>query len=386
MPLARHDTMHYKITMKSSWLAIALLCFSAQARASEISGFETTPPTDQGLTLQCWAVSSTARLDFAASRQAGHLLKLSPKYTVYSKTRDEVVRFILSWGQAGKFPQYDGALCETCETEKIYYEQGGIYADAVEAAKAYGVIPEAAYSGFPHKDERLFRRLNELIAWYDHHARHFDFRSAQLREQVEHDVTEILDHFLGRPPGHFDFEGKTFTPKSFFREYLPGWEQAGALELNYDPAAATEGEIVVPAYDDIPYIGYLTRHAERIVRVIDESLKAGEPVLVQYKVIDEDHTQQLGSIGFASHGLAPQTPATLAWNDAAVLDHYVLAVGAQWSASGTLERILIKNTWGLSVRENGGYHWIEPDYFPWLEAVEISPAMVPRLRALSLIP
>ncbi|MGZ3686973.1 MAG: hypothetical protein ACXVBW_01650, partial [Bdellovibrionota bacterium] len=96
--------------------------------ASVITSILTTPVTDQQMTLQCWAVSSTARLDVDSSQTAGFELKLSPRFTYYTKTRDEVIYKILHH----QFSLYDGSLCETCAPEKIYYEQGGIFADAVE--------------------------------------------------------------------------------------------------------------------------------------------------------------------------------------------------------------------------------------------------------------
>ncbi|MBI3542727.1 MAG: hypothetical protein HY075_05565, partial [Deltaproteobacteria bacterium] len=147
---------------------------SASAAPREIV-IPTTPPTDQADTLQCWAVSATARLDVEASRAAGAPVKLSAKYAVYAKTRAEVVALVL----ARKLKLAYGQLCETCKPEPVYYEQGGIYPDAVQAAKRYGVVPEEAYPGFPEKDEELFRSLNRLLGGYAEHRERLERPDAE---------------------------------------------------------------------------------------------------------------------------------------------------------------------------------------------------------------
>lgn len=350
------------------------------ARPDGAGPLHMTPVTDQGDTLQCWAVTATARMDVDASARAGRLLKLSPRFTVYAKTRAEVIDLILG----AKFKTYRGQLSEGGPFENIYYEQGGVFADAVEAVKLYGAVPEEAYPGFPKKDEGLFRDLNDVIRDYARKAKagQVDFADPAVREEVEREVTAVMNRRWGKPPASFEYQGRTFDPKSFLAEYLPDWQNPDAIELNYAPGNH-DLKGTTKAFDGAAYRSYKTANHGKLMRVLEESLRAGLKPILQYKVVDEEHTQHNAEIGFEVHGL--EKPAHLKWNDKNILDHYVLAAEPEWDAQGHLRRLLVKNTWDTSQRANFGFHWIEADYFSLFEAVEIHPSLEARFRQEGLL-
>lgn len=314
-------------------------------------------------------------MDVDASARAGRLIKLSARYTVYAKTRAEVIDLIIG----GKLKPYRGQLSENGPLENIYYEQGGIFADAAEAVKLYGVMPEEAYPGFPKKDEALFRELNDIIRDYDHLAKagRINFNDPAIREELEHRVTSAMNRHWGKPPETFEFDGRSYDAKSFRSEYLPTWKNPDALELNYGPGNH-EGMGTVKAFDGTAYRSYKTANHGKVMRAIEESLRAGLKPVLQYKVIDEEHTQHNGKIGFAVHGL--EKPTHVQWHDPEILDHYVQLVQGEWDSDGRLVRILVKNTWDTSPRANFGFHWIEADYFSLFEGVEVDPRLEEKFR------
>jgi hypothetical protein len=303
--------------------------------------FAITPPTDQRDTLQCWAVSATARLDAVASRTVGHDLKLSPKYIVYMKTRAEVVRQIL----AGRFE---------------HYEQGGIFPDAVEAAKQYGVMPEEAYSGFPREDAGLFRELNELIASYAGKKRP---SKARVTGQVE---KILAKHLAGKPPTTFAFEGESYTPESFFTTVMPGWDKARARELIYDrdaPRIPVRGRVT--AFNGARYQTLRTSDRARLLAALRRSLERGEPTLLLYAVVDRERTEGDGIIGFEAHGARPRRP------DKDAMEHYVLALEGRFDKRRRCAEILVKNSWDRRPGPNRGFHRIQRDYVPLITGVEL---------------
>jgi hypothetical protein len=338
-----------------------LSVLSALAAEPEII-IPTVPPSDQNDTLQCWAVAITSRYDFIAGRALGGPVKLSPRYTVYSKTLGEVTQLILS----RRMKKYRGILCETCKPELIYYEQGGVLPDAVEAAKVFGVMPIEAYPDFPREDERLFRALNALIASYAGNPDRYELPRDELRERVTNEVKAVLNAFLGEPPRAFEFRGESYTPREFFAKAMPGWEDARARELNYNrraPERPAPG--YVSTFSGERYRKYTTSDHALLFDTLKKALKRGEPVLLQYITIDEDQTHAYGTIGFKSHGISPRRPEKNA------LEHYVLAVGARFDDSGNISEILVKNTWDTKPGPRWGYQWMQPDYFPLVDAVEI---------------
>lgn len=346
--------------MIRAWVIILALAFNATAFGEIVRSHAllSTPITDQAATLQCWAVSAMARFDAEFLRSVGkskttsdlepsHLMhesellrswKLSPKFLFYSKTLNEVVEQILSL----QFEKVEAALCESCPLERVYYEQGGSWSDALVSAQRSGVMPEEVYPGFPKEDLGLFRALNLLIGKYEQASRNGEkFVWAEVMSEVE----SVMDAYLGHPPEHFVWKGKSFTPQRFFHTVLPHLRHARARELNDRRGA--------------------------VLRIIDHQLRKGRALLIQYKIIDEDHTLQRGRIGFAVNGLKPDRDLILKNRDAAgILEHYALAIGGEWNSSGQLQRILVRDTWATTPDQGFGFHWLEADYFFLIIAAE----------------
>jgi hypothetical protein len=330
-----------------------------------------TTVTDQLDTLQCWAVTATARADLDAG------FKLSARYTVYSKTKAEVIDLIT--GQA-KIKSYRGQLVENGPFENIYYEQGGVFADAVEAVRVFGAMPEEAYPGFPKKDDALFEDLNAVFK--DFAARiktgKIERGSSAVRAEVDQKVTAILNRHWGKPPERFAFRGKTFDALDIRDQFLPSWRNPQAIELNYFPGSHN-GPSVTSAFDGENFRSYKTGNHSNVMNALEASLRAGFRPVLQYKVVEESRTQRDGEIGFGVHGQTK--PAQVDWNSKDILDHYVLAIAGEWDAEGHLQRLLIKNTWDTSPSANFGFHWIEADYFSLFEAVEVPSSLEPQFRA-----
>ena len=336
-----------------------------------------TPVTDQGDTLQCWAVAITSRMDFAASQRAGFPLKLSSRYLLYAKTKAEVVYKIVS----GNFSQFDGGLCESCASEPVYYIQGGTLADAVETVKMTGIMPEVAYPGFPKQDEPLFRQLNALFKAYALNPNlPRDTASVTLK------VSQILDRNLGPPPKSFEFNGKTYTAQSYMTAFLPGWQHAGAVELNYWPGHARE-KTIEHAFNGSPYVSYWTGNQKDIIQVLKMTIEAHRSALVGSWYLEAAY--QRNEIGFHVNGVAP--PRRFNWNDPNQLDHYMLALGASHVAKDSLDnpnidRLYVKNTFGTTARDGYGFNWMEKDYFPFLLSVEINDKLTGKLTSSGLLP
>ncbi|MDE2384077.1 MAG: hypothetical protein KGO53_05610 [Alphaproteobacteria bacterium] len=333
-------------------------CFMAAGASGATLDAGQTEVTDQGDTLQCWAVAIASRLDLLASRAAGVPLKISARYLFYAKTRAEVIIRL----HAGKFEKHEEILCELCKPEAIYYEQGGVLADAVEAVTLEGAIPEAAYPGFPKEDEELFRDINRLFAEYDANP-NLPRDEASTRPRIE----AILDRHLGRPPAEFKVQGATYDARSFAAKYLANLHEANATELNYWPGTKNE-KTVEEAFDGHAFVNYWTGNQQDIFKALEISLQNHEPTLISYWYIGEAH--QRDRIGFRVNGLKP--PRRLNWDAADLLGHYVLALRLKKGANGNIKAIYVKNTFGLTRKEGYGFHWLERDYFPLISGVEIS--------------
>jgi len=87
-----------------------------------------------------------------------------------------------------------------------------------DAIQKYGIVPEESYSGRPPGEEG-----------YNHNAMYRELR--EYRDRVKKDeiwneaevvaqVKSILDKHLGKPPETFEYEGRSYTPRSFRDEFM----------------------------------------------------------------------------------------------------------------------------------------------------------------------
>jgi hypothetical protein len=324
-----------------------------------------SPVTDENWTLQCWAITAAARFDVEASRRTGNLVKISARYIVYQKTLIEMTELIAQ----KRFESYQGQLAEGRKFETLYYEQGGNYADALETLRRTGAVPDADYSALPSHDDELFEKLNDLIRSYVGKDKSSP-GSVFNREEIRPRVARILDQYLGAPPRSVVYKGRKFTPVEFARTYLGNLLGQTGEELNYSPEGDTT-DLVVPVLHLHELRMKTTASLSELLGLLSRRLRAGEPVIVGYTMIDYEKTQHLGKIGFKVNGLPAPDWQLFDWNDPQRIDHSVLALAAEWNEDGTLKRIFVKNTFDLLPEDNFGFHWMEADYFPALVSVAL---------------
>lgn len=95
------------------------------------------------------------------------------------------------------------------------FGEGGGFPDVLAVFKKYGMMPEQLYTGkkepgAPHNHKLLETTLkNVLSVVADDAVTKIDFES--LHQSVE----DICNNFLGKVPEKFEYNGKTYTPKSY---------------------------------------------------------------------------------------------------------------------------------------------------------------------------
>jgi bleomycin hydrolase len=97
---------------------------------------------------------------------------------------------------------------------KTNFGQGGAFHDVMNVIKDYGMMPDAAYSGFIYGqakhnhselEEVLIGMLNTLVK----------LPEGKLSPAWKQAVEGILDAYLGKLPEKFDYNGKSITPIEF---------------------------------------------------------------------------------------------------------------------------------------------------------------------------
>jgi bleomycin hydrolase len=103
-------------------------------------------------------------------------------------------------------------------------------------------VPASVYSGkLPgqkvHDHSKLFKELKNYL-------KNIEKTNAWNEETVLSTVKSILNSYLGEPPASFEYEGETYTPKEFLKDYL---------QLNFDDYVDIISLKQYPLYEKVEY-------------------------------------------------------------------------------------------------------------------------------------
>jgi bleomycin hydrolase len=156
-------------------------------------------PLSQGRTGTCWDFSTTSFFESEIYRIHGKKIKLSELYTAYWEFVEKARRFVREHGDS--------------------YFAHGSEANAVRRMwKKYGVVPAEVYTGL--KNGQPYHDHNKMFDEMWTYLKSVRENEAWNEEQVLSTIKEIMNHYIGKPPEEFEYEGKTYTPKEFFENVV----------------------------------------------------------------------------------------------------------------------------------------------------------------------
>ena len=190
---------------------------------SEFKQFWHNPPISQGFTGTCWDFSTTSFFESEIYRIYGKKIKLSEIYTAYWEYVEKARRFIKERGNSLFSEGSEG------EAVKLNWER-------------HGAMPLSAYSGLlPGQPNHDHRRLFKEMSTYLNSLKESNAWNEEVNLST---IKSILNHYLGTPPEKFDYEGKTYTPKEFFKE---------VIKLNMDDYTELISTLKYPFYQRVEF-------------------------------------------------------------------------------------------------------------------------------------
>jgi bleomycin hydrolase len=147
-----------------------------------------TDVKNQGSTGTCWSFSTLSFLESELERMGKGKMNLSEMYIARRAYTLKAEHFVRMMG-------------------KTNFGQGGAFHDVMNVIKDYGMMPDAAYSGFIYGqskhnhselEEVLVGMLNTLVK----------LPEGKLSPAWKQAVEGILDAYLGKLPEKIDFNGK----------------------------------------------------------------------------------------------------------------------------------------------------------------------------------
>ena len=196
--------------MKKILLLVALVSigFSAMAQEPEFTVVKENPITsikNQNQAGTCWCYSSLAFIESELLRMGKGEYDLSEMYLVHNTYLDRADKAVRTHGD-------------------ISFSQGGSFYDVIYGMEAFGLVPEAEMRPGVMYGKELSNH-NELSAVSDavvaaiaegnHRSLQVDPEGQPLWKKA---IVAIHDIYLGVRPETFVYNGKEYTPKSFYEE------------------------------------------------------------------------------------------------------------------------------------------------------------------------
>ena len=156
-------------------------------------------PVSQGATGTCWCYASTSMFESEVYRTTGKEIKLSEMYFVYYEYIERAKVFVASRGD-------------------VYIGEGSEANAVPKLMKLYGAVPLSAYTGKLrgqkfHNHAPLMKEIKTYLAAVK--------LSGDWNETtVVSTFKSILNHYMGKPPESFNFNGKEYTPIDFVSAVL----------------------------------------------------------------------------------------------------------------------------------------------------------------------
>lgn len=208
------------IKTKSFWLAMLIggalpvvaqdeLINKVSENGSDVEGeflfetvvdLETTPVKNQGRSGTCWSYATTSFIETEMIRNGKEPVDLSEMFTVRQVYHDKAEKYVRLHGY-------------------LNFAQGGALPDVLYVIKKYGAVPQEAYEGLDYGTESNNHSELESIlkAQLDQVIKN---HNGKLTDSWKKAFNATLDAYLGAYPEEFEYEGKTYTPRTFADKYI----------------------------------------------------------------------------------------------------------------------------------------------------------------------
>lgn len=157
-----------------------------------------TPVKDQASTGTCWSFGSTAFFEAELLRLNRGEFDLSEMF---------VVKYVYS-KKATNYVRYHG---------NATFGQGSLPFDWIAVVEEHGIVPESVYNGqnigeSEHNHNEMYQVLSGMLKGV--------IRGKKLTPRWKEAFDAVVTVYMGEIPEHFEYEGRKYTPKTFFDEVL----------------------------------------------------------------------------------------------------------------------------------------------------------------------
>jgi bleomycin hydrolase len=175
----------------------------SQSQDTDKKGYEFTtqidlsvlPVKNQASSGTCWSYATTSFIESEMARIGRKPVDLSEMFTARMVYNDKAIRYVRLEGH-------------------LNFAQGGALPDVLYVMKKYGAMPYTEYRGLEYGEdvnrhselEKVLKSMLDAVV---------SNPNGRLSTAWKTAFNSVLDAYFGTIPEKFDFEGKSYTPRSF---------------------------------------------------------------------------------------------------------------------------------------------------------------------------
>ncbi|RKF32517.1 aminopeptidase [Sphingobacterium siyangense] len=219
---------------------------------TELIRLKSTTVKNQGASNTCWSYTGNSFLESEMIRMGKTPVAISPLYTVRMAYLERARNYLRLHGG-------------------LKLNEGGQLHDVMQILRLHGAMPRAAYTGIKAgKSSSNFKGLRAVL----NSTLSSMVKSRELKSSWEQDVELLMDDYLGKVPVNFDYQGKSYTARSFADQ---------VIGIDPDQYIHIASVTTVPYYkafvflipDNWSFSQFFNLPMEDLTAVIDQALKKG---------------------------------------------------------------------------------------------------------------
>jgi len=313
---------------------------------------ETSSVKDQGRSGTCWCFATLSFLETELIRMGKPEYDLSEMFLVHETYKKK----------ARKYIRYHG---------NNNFGQGGQAHDAMHEIRQHGIVPEKAYTGRIYGQE-MHRHYELASVLKGFTEKLLENPTDQISPAWEKAYAGILEAYLGETPETFEYEGKSYTPKSFAKEL--GINPDNYVELTSFSHHPYHKSFVLELPDNWSHDPYYNLPLNELMEVIDYSLENGYSVAWDgdvssegfshgngIAVVPEDEDANFKTQPVEEKDITQEYRQKQFNKFIMTDDHLMHLTGIGEDQEGT-RYYLTKNSWNTDSNEYGGFLYMSEPY------------------------
>jgi bleomycin hydrolase len=234
-----------------------------------------TPVKNQFRTGTCWSFAGVSFFEAEMLRMGKPEVDISEMFMVSMCYREKAVKFVRMQGNTNFGP-------------------GGVLYDDIYIADKYGLVPESVFPGLQYDEEKhihgemdnILRKMVDAVV---------ENKNKKLTPVWDGALNKTIDAYLGEVPVNFDYQGKSYTPKSFSSDFcgIKGDDYVQITSFTHHPFYQP---FILEVPDNWLWSEFYNVPLDELQEIVDYSIEKGYSVLWAADVSEKGFASSLKGI------------------------------------------------------------------------------------------